>query len=65
MISQAINLADKLRLFTDQSSPIIVAVMDGYQFKLTKLEGDFVWHSYEDTDEAFFVLEGRCKSISG
>jgi mannose-6-phosphate isomerase-like protein (cupin superfamily) len=27
-------------------------------FKVVKIEGDFVWHHHEDTDEAFLVLEG-------
>ena len=54
-----INLTDKLRLFTDQWSPKIIAEMDGYQFKLVKLQGDFVWHSHPDTDEAFIILDGQ------
>jgi mannose-6-phosphate isomerase-like protein (cupin superfamily) len=35
--------------------------MNDYQFKLAKLEGDFIWHSHADTDEAFFVLEGELR----
>ena len=33
--------------------------MNNYQFKLAKVEGDFVWHDHPDTDEAFVVLEGE------
>jgi mannose-6-phosphate isomerase-like protein (cupin superfamily) len=25
------------------------------------LEGDFVWHTHADTDEAFFVVEGQLR----
>lgn len=57
----AINLSDKLGLFTELWSPKIVAEMDGYQFKLAKLEGDFVWHSHSDTDEAFLILAGQLR----
>ena len=32
--------------------------MNDYQFKLVRLEGDFVWHDHQDTDETFIVLEG-------
>ena len=32
--------------------------MNDYQFKVVKLEGDFVWHSHKETDETFVVLEG-------
>lgn len=56
-----INLTDKLSLFTDQWSPKIIAEMDGYQFKLAKLQGDFVWHSHPDTDEAFIILDGQLR----
>lgn len=56
-----INLADKLSQFTDRWSPKIIAEMDGYQFKLAKLHGDFVWHRHAATDEAFLVLDGRLR----
>ncbi len=39
-------------------SPRVVAEMNDYQFKLVKLEGEFVWHDHRDTDETFIVLEG-------
>ena len=61
MTPTPINLTEKLSLFTDQWSPKIIAEMDGFQFKLAKLEGDFVWHSHPNTDEAFIVLEGQLR----
>ena len=33
--------------------------MNDYQFKLAKIEGEFVWHRHEETDEAFVVLDGE------
>ena len=54
-----INLQAKLATFSDRWSPKIIAEMNDYQFKLAKLEGDFVWHKHEETDEAFLVLQGR------
>jgi mannose-6-phosphate isomerase-like protein (cupin superfamily) len=56
-----INLSHKLSLFSEQWSPKIIAEMDGFHFKLAKLEGDFVWHSHPDTDEAFLVIEGQLR----
>lgn len=53
-----IALARKFELFSDQWQPRVVAEMNDYQFKLVRVEGDFVWHSHADTDEAFIVLEG-------
>ena len=61
MTPTAINLSDKLTQFHDQWSPKIIAEMDGFQFKLAKLEGDFIWHSHPDTDEAFFIVEGQLR----
>ena len=33
--------------------------MNDYHFKLVKFQGDFVWHSHNDTDETFIVLDGE------
>ena len=61
MTPTAINLSHKLGLFTEQWSPKIIAEMDGFQFKLARLQGDFVWHSHPETDEAFIILEGQLR----
>lgn len=54
-----ITLADKLARFHEHWSPRVVAQINDYQFKLVKLQGDFVWHSHPETDEAFLLLEGE------
>jgi mannose-6-phosphate isomerase-like protein (cupin superfamily) len=56
---QPINLADKLAKFTEHWSPRVVAEMNDYQFKLVKLQGEFVWHHHKDTDEVFLVIDGE------
>lgn len=58
---QALNFKEKLSLFDDQWSPKVIAEMNDYQFKVTKLQGDFVWHEHRDTDETFIVLEGNLR----
>jgi mannose-6-phosphate isomerase-like protein (cupin superfamily) len=55
---QSINFVRKFDLFNEQWQPKVIAEMNGYQFKLVKLEGDFVWHDHKDTDETFIVLDG-------
>ncbi len=55
---KAINFAEKLGLIRDRWQPRVVAEMNDYQFKLVKLQGDFVWHQHADTDETFVVIEG-------
>jgi mannose-6-phosphate isomerase-like protein (cupin superfamily) len=59
MTGDAINLAKKLAGFSQHWSPRVVAEMNDYQFKLVKMQGEFVWHSHEDTDEVFLVLHGQ------
>lgn len=58
MHHQAINFADKFSRFDEHWSPRVIAEMNNYQFKLAKVEGDFVWHDHPDTDEVFIVIEG-------
>ncbi|WP_434705306.1 cupin domain-containing protein [Pseudomonas sp. Z1-12] len=56
-----ISFAQKYTLFQEQWTPKVVAEMNDYQFKLARLEGDFVWHTHADTDETFIVLEGELR----
>ena len=53
-----VNLRHKFSLFSEQWQPKVVAEMNDYQFKVVKLQGDFLWHDHQDTDEAFLVLDG-------
>ncbi|TGN39110.1 cupin domain-containing protein [Marinobacter confluentis] len=55
---QAVNFKNKLGLFDEQWSPKVIAEMNDYQFKVVKIQGQFVWHDHKDTDETFIVLEG-------
>ena len=56
---KAININDKLNKNSDLWSPKVIAEMNDYQFKLAKVKGEFVWHSHEETDETFIVLDGE------
>jgi mannose-6-phosphate isomerase-like protein (cupin superfamily) len=58
---QAINFNEKLQRIDEQWSPRVVAQLNDYQFKLSRLEGDFIWHSHPETDEAFIVLAGQLR----
>ncbi|OHV76328.1 cupin domain-containing protein [Rhizobium sp. LCM 4573] len=57
----SINLAEKLGRIPDLWQPRVVAEMNDYQFKLVRIEGDFIWHDHPDTDETFIVLEGTLR----
>ena len=55
---KSINLRQKFGLFDEQWTPKVIAEMNDYQFKVVKLQGDFIWHDHKDTDETFMVVEG-------
>jgi mannose-6-phosphate isomerase-like protein (cupin superfamily) len=56
-----INFAQKFSLFTEQWQPKVIAELNDYQFKISKLQGDFVWHNHPNTDEAFLVIDGTLR----
>ena len=58
---EAINFGKKLALFDEQWQPKVVAEMNDYQFKVVKLQGDFIWHDHAETDETFIVIEGELR----
>ena len=53
MAYKAINLTQKLVLIREQWRPRVVAEMNDYQFKLVRIQGDFIWHDHKETDETF------------
>jgi mannose-6-phosphate isomerase-like protein (cupin superfamily) len=58
---EAINFGKKFALFDENWQPKVIAEMNDYQFKIVKLEGDFIWHDHKNTDETFIVLEGTLR----
>ena len=59
MEHKAINIREKLGIFSEIFSPRIIAQMNDYHFKLVKVKGEFVWHAHEETDEVFLVIDGE------
>ena len=56
---KSINFSEKLNLFNEHWQPKVISEMNDYQFKIAKIEGEFIWHSHKDTDETFIVLKGE------
>jgi mannose-6-phosphate isomerase-like protein (cupin superfamily) len=54
---KSLNFQQKFALFTEQWQPKVIAEMNDYQFKVVKVQGDFIWHDHRETDEAFIVIE--------
>jgi mannose-6-phosphate isomerase-like protein (cupin superfamily) len=59
MPNAPIDLAEKLSTFADHWSPMVVARLNDYEIKVVKVQGEFVWHTHEDTDELFLVIDGE------
>jgi mannose-6-phosphate isomerase-like protein (cupin superfamily) len=54
-----VNLPDKLNGFSDHWAPKIVASYNGNDVCVVRVEGEFVWHKHDDTDDLFLVLDGE------
>jgi mannose-6-phosphate isomerase-like protein (cupin superfamily) len=59
--ASVINLAQKFGMLSEHWSPRVVAELNDYQFKVVRIEGDFIWHDHPETDEAFLVIEGQLR----
>ena len=53
------NINNKFELFSEQWQPKVIATMNDYEFKIAKIEGEFIWHSHKETDETFIVIKGE------
>lgn len=58
MTYDAISFNDKFGKFSELFQPKVVAQMNDYQFKLVRAQGEFVWHSHDETDETFILIAG-------
>ena len=59
IMSDKINLAAKLATFSDYFSPRTVTQLNDYDVMVVKVQGEFVWHKHDDTDDFFLVLQGE------
>ncbi len=54
-----VNLADKFARIGAPWQPKILARLNDYDVKAVRLQGEFVWHKHDDTDELFLIRSGR------
>jgi mannose-6-phosphate isomerase-like protein (cupin superfamily) len=54
-----VSLTDKLAAFSEHWQPKIIGRLNDYELKIVKVQGEFVWHQHDDTDEVFLVLGGE------
>jgi mannose-6-phosphate isomerase-like protein (cupin superfamily) len=58
-MNDKVTLADKIRLLDRPYIPGIVGYLNDYKLAVVRLQGEFVWHKHDDTDDFFLVLYGR------
>lgn len=56
---QPISLPEKFALFTEHWRPKVIALLNGQEVKLVKVQGVFPWHHHDHEDEFFLVWRGR------
>jgi len=54
----AVNLAEKFASFTEQWAQRRVVSYNDNDIRIVKVEGEFVWHVHDDTDDFFLVIDG-------
>jgi mannose-6-phosphate isomerase-like protein (cupin superfamily) len=54
-----VNLTEKLAGFTEHWQPRTVAEFNGHDIMVAKVQGEFVWHKHDETDDLFLVLRGE------
>jgi mannose-6-phosphate isomerase-like protein (cupin superfamily) len=59
VINEPIDLQTALASFDRLWSPRIVTRVNDYDVRVAKVAGEHVWHTHENTDEFFLVIEGE------
>lgn len=62
-MTEVVNIKEKLKMISSHWSPAIIGELNDYHVKIAKIKGEFVWHSHEETDELFLVIEGNMKIL--
>ncbi|MER5820979.1 cupin domain-containing protein [Streptomyces mirabilis] len=57
--TEPVSLPAALASFTQRWSPRIVTVVNDYDVRVAKVEGEHLWHVHDHTDEFFLVLNGE------
>jgi len=60
-MTQAVSPRDLAASLTDLWSPRVIAEVDDAYIKVAKVKGSLVWHSHDEEDELFLVLEGQLR----
>jgi mannose-6-phosphate isomerase-like protein (cupin superfamily) len=54
-----VNIEAKLATFSEHWQPRTVTEFNGHDVMVVKVQGEFIWHKHDDTDDFFLVLKGN------
>ena len=57
-MAKKVVLTDKFATFREHWAPRIVALYEGHEVRIAKLDGEFDWHSHTH-DELFLCISGE------
>ena len=57
-MTEKFNIDEKFSKFSEHWRPKIVAELNGQEFKLAKIKGEYPFHAHEGEDEMFFCWKG-------
>ncbi|CAG9233347.1 Cupin [Paraburkholderia tropica] len=56
-----VALRGKFERIESHWGPQVIAEMNDHQFKVVRLQGDFLWRSRAHSDETYFVFDGELR----
>jgi mannose-6-phosphate isomerase-like protein (cupin superfamily) len=59
LVDDKVNLEEKLGMLQELWAPGIVGYLNDYKLIVVKVQGEFVWHKHDETDDFFLVLSGH------
>ena len=60
-MTEPVRIDEKFAAFQEHWAPKRIAQLNNYDVRIVKVQGEFVWHSHDDTDELFLVWKGRLR----
>jgi mannose-6-phosphate isomerase-like protein (cupin superfamily) len=58
-VKDKVSITQVLAGVEETYAPLIVGYLNDYKLVAVKVQGEFVWHKHDDTDDFFLVLDGR------
>jgi mannose-6-phosphate isomerase-like protein (cupin superfamily) len=58
-MNDKVNLAEKFALLDEPYHPATVGYFNDAKLVVGLMEGEFVWHKHDDTDDFFLVIDGE------